>query len=173
MRVLQSDREEVSSLGPSDKQSGWWEKMKRTIDNFFVKNVKLMLIRPKIITRIRLFINYLNRAFGAFISANLTYEPNGALISTTRLKRSYFNCARAARESPYTLCAFTSALEKCEKICASHSYREADGKICNLFEFYWETDTLKCYGESRTLSKKKAQTKKTDEKRRNLSPALA
>ncbi len=36
---------EVSSLGPSDKQSGcsrgWWEKMKRTIDNFFVKNVKL------------------------------------------------------------------------------------------------------------------------------------
>ncbi len=36
---------EVSSLGQSDKQSGcsrrWWEKIKRTINNFFVKNVKL------------------------------------------------------------------------------------------------------------------------------------
>ncbi len=65
-----------------------------------------------------------------------------------------------------TLCAFTSVLEKCEEICTSHSYREADGKICDLFAFYWETDTLKCYGESWTLSKKEAQTKKTDKKRR-------
>ncbi len=31
------------------------------------------------------------------------------------------------------LCVFTRALQKCEKICASHSYREADGKICDLF----------------------------------------
>ncbi len=46
--------------------------------------------------RIRLFLNDLN---GAFISVNLAYKPNGALISTTWLKRSSFNCARAARES--------------------------------------------------------------------------
>ncbi len=41
-----------------------------------------------------------------------------------------------------------------------HSYREADGKICNLFEFNWETDTLKCYGESRTLSKNRLKLKR-------------
>ncbi len=44
--------------------------------------------------------------------------------------------AAAARESPLKL---TSALEQCEKVCASHSYRKADGKRCDLFEFYWET----------------------------------
>ncbi len=34
------------------------------------------------------------------------------------------------------------------EICASHSYREADGEICDLFELFSETATLKCYGES-------------------------
>ncbi len=60
----------------------------------------------------------------------------------------------AERESPYTLCTFTSALEKCDKICSSHSYREADGQICDLFELFREAATLKCYGESQTVSKK-------------------
>ncbi len=38
----------------------------------------------------------------------------------------------------------------CDMICASHSY-------CDLLELFKETATLKCYGESQTVSKKGIQ----------------
>ncbi len=64
------------------------------------------------------------------------------------------SAARISLYSYYTLHAFTSALEKCDKICVIHSYHEAVGKMCDLCEVCREIITLKCYGESRTLSKK-------------------
>lgn len=40
-----------------------------------------------------------------------------------------------------------------DKICLSHSYRDADDKMCDSFELYWEFTTLKHYGENQTWSK--------------------
>ncbi len=48
------------------------------------------------------------------------YELNRAVIGTIWLKHSSFNRAWVM-------------LEKCDKICVSHSYREPDGKMCDLF----------------------------------------
>ncbi len=79
------------------------------------------------------------------VHANFTYEPKQHNMTEAQF-------LSVARIQLYTLCA----LDKCEKICASHSYREADDHhISDLFELFRETDTLKRYGESRTIFKKR------------------